>query len=126
MGVDVGRDPTVWNAQRKLYRDARIPSRPVAALPLDGGHQLRPDHRQHLGLHPSSGSTSRTWSATDLSLEAVGRVLTACGKEVHIATLPWVQNGQGWQHVDFCTLALEMFPKEGQGQTYLDQWESVR
>jgi hypothetical protein len=63
-----------------------------------------------------------------LSLQEVGGVLldfwvNKYSKPVHMATLPWVQNEQGWQHVAFCTIALEMFPLEGQGQQYLDQWE---
>ena len=33
-------------------------------------------------------------------------------KPVHMATLAWVQNGQGWQYVDFAVAALEIFPDE--------------
>jgi hypothetical protein len=63
-----------------------------------------------------------------LSLQEVGGYLldfwvNPYGKPVHMPTLPWVQNDQGWQYVAFCTLALEMFPLEGNGQAYLDGWQ---
>ncbi len=122
MGVDVNRDPTVWNAQRRLYRDAQIPHGPWL-------------HCRSMEDVNFVLTIARAWSSElvgvnledvvsdNLSLEAVGRVLSAVSVPVHIATLPWVQNSQGWQHVAEHTLALEMFPKEGQGQKYLDEWQ---
>ena len=38
-------------------------------------------------------------------------------KPVHMATLPWVQNGQGWQYMDFAVAALEIFPDENPEST---------
>src|SRR5262245_54479618 len=43
-------------------------------------------------------------------------------KPVHMPSLPWLQNGAGWQHVAFAYIALELFPEEG-GQAYLDGWQ---
>jgi hypothetical protein len=34
-----------------------------------------------------------------------------------MATLPWVQNGQGWQYLSYAVAALEIFPDE-QKQTF--------
>lgn len=34
------------------------------------------------------------------------------GGQVHMATLPWVPNGQGWGHLAFAVAALEIFPDE--------------
>lgn len=34
-------------------------------------------------------------------------------KPVHMATLDWVQNAQGWQYMSFAVAALEFFPGEG-------------
>lgn len=63
-----------------------------------------------------------------LSLQEVGGYLldfwvNPYGKPVHMPTLPWVQNGQGWQYVSFAYIALELFPLEGQGQLYLEEYE---
>ncbi len=127
IGVDVARNPTVWDHQRKLYRDAGIP------------------HGPWLHCHSVADaewliSIGEAWNADligpniedvvsdGLSLQEVGGVLRdfwvdKYEKPAHMATLPWVQNGQGWQHVAFCTFALEMFPLEGISQKYLDEWE---
>ena len=40
---------------------------------------------------------------------------------VHLPTLPWVQNEQGWQHVSFAYFALEMFPEVD--PRYLADWQ---
>lgn len=51
-----------------------------------------------------------------LSLQEAGGVLldfwvNKYEKPVHMPSLPWLQNGAGWQHVDFAYIALEMFPE---------------
>ncbi len=125
VGVDVNYDPTVWNAQRKLYRDAGIPHGPWM-------HCRSMADIEHLL------AVGRVWNADlvgvniedvvkdGLSLQEVGGYLldfwvNPYEKPVHMPTLPWVQNDQGWQHVDFCVLALEMFPLEG--PVYVEKWQ---
>lgn len=49
-----------------------------------------------------------------LNLADVAHVLKVqWNKPVHMATLDWVQNGQGWQSMSFAVAALEIFPGEG-------------
>ncbi len=127
IGVDVQKDPTVWNYQRKLYRDAGIPHGPWM-------------HCRSITDIEFLITIGKLWDSDfigvniedvvsdGLSLQEVGGYLldfwvNPYGKPVHMPTLPWVQNEQNWQYVDFCVLALEMFPLEGQGQQYLDEWE---
>lgn len=52
-----------------------------------------------------------------LSLAAVAgllldRWMNVAGRQVHMATLPWVQNQQGWHHLAFAVAALEIMPDE--------------
>lgn len=127
IGVDVNRDPTVWAKQRALYRTAGIPVGPWLHV------RSMADLTFLLGVAVDWQADLLGCNVEDvvddkLSLQEVGGYLldfwvNRYGKPVHMATLPWVQNGQGWQYVSFAYLALEMFPKEGQGQTYLDQYQ---
>ena len=127
IGGDVGNDPTVWDHQRELYRQHGIPHGPwkhcrsmVDLTFLIGvGENWKGD---------LIGANVEDVVDDGLSLQEVGGYLldfwvNKYGKPAHMATLPWVQNGQGWQHVAFCYLALEMFPLEGKGQMYLDQYQ---
>jgi hypothetical protein len=122
----VRRDPAVWDHQRFLYRATSLPHGPwlhVRSL-ADLDFLIR------VGVEWQAdviGCNIEDVVEDGLSLREVGRRLLGgwvqpFGKPVHMATLPWVQNGQGWQHVAFAYLALEMFPLEG-GQPYLDEWE---
>jgi hypothetical protein len=57
-----------------------------------------------------------------LSLQQVGGFLldfwvNRYEKPVHMPTLSWVQNGQGWQYMDFAVAALEIFPDENYPST---------
>lgn len=62
---------------------------------------------------PAIGCNIEDVVGDKLDLEQVGNVLkTQWGKPVHMATLCWVQNGQGWQHVGDSICALEMFYDE--------------
>lgn len=52
-----------------------------------------------------------------LSLQQIGGIVldfwvNKYEKPVHLPTLPWVQNGQGWQYVSFAVAALEFFSDE--------------
>lgn len=128
IGSDVGRDPSVYDDLRKHYRAAGVPVGPwlhvhsledlvwliEIALQWDAdliGPNLEGVHEEGLDLREVGGYLRDFWLGP------------TNGKPVHVATLPWIQNGQGWHHLDFATFALEMFPLEGNGQVYLDQWQ---
>ena len=118
----------VWDTQRADYRAAGVPLGPwrhcrsmedIADL-IAVGVDWKADF---------IGCNIEDVVKDNLSLREVGGYLldfwvNAYDKPVHMPTLPWVQNEQNWQYVNFCYLALEMFPLEGQGQTYLDQYEA--
>ena len=62
---------------------------------------------------PAIGANIENVVGDSLDLEAVAdRIQTNWSGPVHMATLPWVQNGQGWQHMSFAVAALEIFPSE--------------
>lgn len=44
------------------------------------------------------------------------------GKPVHMATLAWVQNAQGWHHLADYYVALELFPKEQ--PLFVTEWKA--
>lgn len=112
----VNRDPSVWDKQRGLYRAAGIPIGPwmhcrsladIDFLIFVGA--TWPDAK-------FIGCNIEDVVGDKLSLQQVGGVLldfwvNKYQKPVHMPTLPWVQNGQGWNYVDFAYLALEMFPE---------------
>jgi hypothetical protein len=129
VGGDVGRDPTVWDKQRGLYRLHGIPHGPwmhVRSM-ADLTYLIDVAHDWNAAL---VGPNVEDVVTDKLSLQEIGGYLLdfwvgpTNGKPVHMPTLPWVQNAQGWQHVAFATLALEMFPLEGQGQMYLDNYQA--
>ncbi len=63
---------------------------------------------------PAIGCNIEDIVGDKLSLQQIGSYLTAnWGKPVHMATLDWVQNGQGWSNMAFAVAALEFFPGEG-------------
>jgi hypothetical protein len=62
---------------------------------------------------PAIGCNIEDVVGDKLDLKDVGQILTSVwGKPVHLATLPWVQNGQGWANLSFAVAALELFPDE--------------
>lgn len=126
IGGDVNRDPTVWDAQRDLYRKAGIACGPWM-------------HVRSMADLDFLVQTAHSWDAElvgpniedvvkdKLSLMEVGAYLQKfwvqpTGKPVHMATLPWVQNGQGWQSMAFAYFALELFPLEA--PLYVKEWEA--
>ncbi len=117
IGTDpcVRKDPSVWAKQRGLYKAANVPCGPWMHV------------RSQADLEFLIG-TGAKWNADfigcnledvvsdKLSLQQVGGYLldfwvNPYQKPVHLPTLPWVQNEQGWQYVSFATFALEMFPE---------------
>ncbi len=131
--LNIGKDPcvvnnpAVWQKVRANYAKAGVPIGPWQHCRsmadvihvIDIGVQWQADF---IGINVEDVVKD------GISLQELGGYLldfwvNPYGKPVHMPTLPWVQNEQGWQHVAFATLALEMFPLEGQGQIYLDQYE---
>jgi Putative peptidoglycan binding domain len=128
IGKDVEYEPRVWDYQRSLYRAHSIPHGPwmhvrsmkdltfliETALAWKSdliGPNIEDVVSDRLSLKEIAGYLIDFWLGP------------TNGLPVHVPTLPWMQNGQGWHHLDFCTFALEMFPLEGLGQAYLDEWE---
>lgn len=63
---------------------------------------------------PALGLNIENVVGDGLDLQEIANVLqTQWGKPVHMPTLDWIQNGQGWQNLSFCVAALEIFPGEG-------------
>jgi hypothetical protein len=113
----VNRDPNVWDHQRDLYAASGIPIGPWMHC------RSMADVEFLIGVGESwsdaafIGCNVEDVVDDSLSLQEVGGYLldywvNPYGKPVHMPTLPWVQNGQGWQYVAFAYLALELFPLE--------------
>lgn len=67
---------------------------------------------------PAIGCNIEDLVGDKLSLQEIGGYLldfwvNRYEKPVHMPTLDWLQNGQGWNYVSFCNVALEIFPGEG-------------
>jgi Peptidase family M23 len=134
--MNVGGDPCVqpagaWDKQRRLYRQHGIPQGPwrhcrsLAAIatfidlaltwnegePADAlGLNVEDVVRDGLALADVAALVKARWTGP------------SGGAPVHMATLPWVQNGQGWHHVADFYAALELFPLEA--PLYVKEWEA--
>lgn len=121
-------DPSVWDLRRTQYASAGIPVGPWKHC-----HSIA-DVKWLISIgeqwdSPFIGVNVEDVVADKLSLEELGKVLldlwvNKYQKPVHMPTLPWVQNEQGWEHVSFAYITLEMFPEEGNGQLYLDKYQA--
>ena len=122
VGAEIDGDLNVWDRQRMLYRQAGIPHGPWK-------------HVRSMKDLESLISVAVSWKSEivgpniedvvgdNISLKEVGAYLRGAWlAPVHMATLPWVQNEQGWQYVDFCYLALELFPLEN--PLYVKEWQA--
>jgi hypothetical protein len=129
LGTDpcVKNNPSVWDLRRSQYKSVGIPAGPwmhchsIADIKflISVGEQWNA---------PFIGCNIEDVVTDKLSLQEVGGYLldfwvNKYQKPVHMPTLPWVQNGQGWQYVDFCYLALEMFPEVPGQEPYLQGWQ---
>ena len=54
----------------------------------------------------------KDFTSKGISLQDVAQKLAGWPKPIHMATLPWVQNDQGWKVLSRCVAALEIFPDE--------------
>jgi hypothetical protein len=111
-----GGTPAAWTKARAKWAAAGIQDFPWLHC------RSIADIERLISVAESEGSPAIGLNIEDvvgdgLSLREVGGVVldfwvNAYNKPVHMATLPWVQNGQGWQHVSFAVAALEFFPDE--------------
>jgi Peptidase family M23/Putative peptidoglycan binding domain len=114
----VNRDPTVWKHQRDLYRDAGIPCGPWMHVRSMADLEFLIQTGLAWTDAAFVGCNVENIVGDGLSLKEIGGYLLdfwvgpTNGKPVHMPTLAWVQNSQDWQAVDFCVVALELFPKE--------------
>ena len=104
VGEEVERDPSRWDHQRKLYADAGIETFPWL-------HCRKPEDLDFLisvgklwqspaiGLNIEDVQTDFRLKGLTLA-EHVAPKLADWPREIHMPTLPWVQNGQGWSSLD--------------------------
>lgn len=124
----VNHDPSVWVKAKEEYAKVGMPIGPwMHCRSMDD--VIRVIDIGVLWNADFIGVNVEDVVGDKLSLKEVGGYLldfwvNKFSKPVHMATLPWVENSQGWQYVSFCYLALEMFPLEGEGQKYLDQYQA--
>lgn len=113
VGGEVDRDLSRWSRQRSVYADASIKTLPWL-------------HCRTLGDVDFLVSAGKEWSSPaiglniedvvgdKLDLSQVSERLESWTSEILMPTLPWVQNGQGWDKLARCVAALEIFPDENE------------
>jgi len=138
VALNIGSDPcvqgapAVWDLQRQLYRNTNLAHFPWL-------HCRTIEDVERLIATAIAWSAQGAAKVIGLNLEnVVGDVLALQevagvvldfwvnphGGQVHLATLPWVQNGQGWEHLAFAVAALEIFPDE-QKLTFPNGYDAV-
>ncbi len=121
----VNHNPSVWQKSRAEYASAGVPVGPwMHCHSLDD--VIRVLDVGVLWDADFVGINIEDVVGDKLSLQEIGGYLldfwvNKYGKPVHMPSLPWLENGQGWQYVDFCTIALEMFPEVD--PRYLADWQ---
>jgi len=119
--LNIGTDACVqpadaWDKQRELYRAASFPF-----FPWRYCHSIAEVENlistAVLWKSPAIGLNLENVAGEKLDLREVRDVVLDFwvqphGGQVHMATLPWVQNEQGWGNLDFAVAALEIFPDE--------------
>lgn len=123
IGGDVGFDESVWDSQRAKYASAGISVGPWM-------------HCHSLDDITRVIQVGKAWNAAlvgpnledviseGVDLRQAGQLIASQWgtQNVHVASVPWLQNGAGWQYIDFATFALELFPEAPGGQFYLDRY----
>ncbi len=108
-----GGGTAVWDRARTLWRGAGILDFPWMHVRSMNDLQRLVQVGQGKNS-PALGVNIEDVVGDKLSLKDVGSYLTAnWGKPVHMPTLDWVQNGQGWNAMALAVAALEFFPGEG-------------
>jgi hypothetical protein len=116
VGDEVGRDPSRWDRQRALYADAGIETFPwLHCRTLEDVDFLVSVGKQWqspaIGLNIEDVQTDFRRDGLTLA-EHVAPKLADWPGEIHMPTLPWVQNEQGWSSLDRVVAALEIFADE--------------
>lgn len=111
IGGDVGGDPTVWDLCRRHWAAAGLAHFPWLHC------RSYEDVTRLVAVAENYGSPAIGLNLEDvvgdrLELGKVAELLRGWWGEVHMATLPWVQNGQGWGALARAVAALEFFPSE--------------
>jgi len=125
LGADpcVQHNPSVWDLRRSQYKAAGIPTGPWMHCHsmADIEFVVKTGYAWEA---PFIGVNIEDVVSDKLDLAAVGEYLIReWPQPVHMPSLPWLQNGQGWQHVAFAYIALELFPEVPGQQPYLDGWQ---
>ncbi len=111
IGIEVQRDPSRWKRQLSLYADAGIRTFPwLHCRTLDDV-----DFLVSVGTEwgsPAIGLNIEDVNGDKLVLAQVQKHVKSWTRQILMPTLPWVQNGQGWEHLARCVAALEIFPDE--------------
>jgi len=127
IGGDVAGDPTVWDRCRMLWTGAGLEHFPWLHC-----HSLADiDRLIDVGLRydsPAIGcnleNVAEEFVAHGVSLEDVAARLERWTRPVHMATMDWVQNGQGWSALKRVVAALEIFPDESPSSAHPGQCAS--
>jgi len=113
VGSEVDRDLSRWSRQRSLYADARIKTLPwLHCRTLDDVDFLVSAGKEWSS--PAIGLNIEDVVGDTLDLSQVSERLESWTSEILMPTLPWVQNGQGWDKLARCVAALEIFPDENE------------
>ena len=120
IGLDpcVDKDPIVWARQRELYRLAGIEvfpwlhcrSVPDIDFLMETGRQWN-----SLAIGFNIEDVENDFRRKGITLADLAKRLEAWTKEIHMPTLPWVQNEQGWKALARCVAALEIMADEQSG-----------
>ena len=107
-----GGSPQVWDKCRGLWNGAGIENFPwLHCRSMEDIGRLISVATQYNS--PAIGLNIEDVVGDHLSLEQVGQLVTGTWQgKVHLPTLCWVQNGQGWKYVNFAVAALEIFIDE--------------
>lgn len=120
IGDDVGRDPSVWETYQRKAAGVMpyfpwLHCRNLEDIEwlISIGHRWRAQSSQ---TAHAIGLNIEDVFRDGISLADVAEILSdEWAGEVHVPTLPWVQNGQGWEKLAArCVFALEIFADEQQ------------
>lgn len=106
-----GGSPTVWRKARDMWEQAGIADFPWLHCRSLADVQRLLDVASLEGS-PAIGLNVEDVFADKLSLARVADMLAGWSSQVHMPTLPWVQNDQGWAALSRAIAALEIFPDE--------------
>lgn len=120
IGLDecVDKNPLVWARQRELYSNAGIEvfpwlhCRSTADIDflMETGTQWR-----SLAIGFNVEDVEHDFRQKGITLADLAKRLEAWTKDIHMPTLPWVQNAQGWSALSRCVAALEIMADEQGG-----------